>query len=53
MVGNGTVSVRQRDVDFPVRGQLNILRAKSDFGFYPTVDLEAGLLEYYDWLKND
>jgi nucleoside-diphosphate-sugar epimerase len=53
MVGNGTISVRQRDVDFPVRGQLNILRAKSDFGFYPAVDLKAGLLEYYDWLKND
>jgi nucleoside-diphosphate-sugar epimerase len=52
IVGNGSVGVRQRDVDFPVRGQLNIIRAKSDFGFYPTVDLEAGLLEYYDWLKN-
>jgi nucleoside-diphosphate-sugar epimerase len=53
IVGNGSVCVKKRDVDFPVRGQLNIIRAKSDFGFYPTVDLEAGLLEYYDWLKND
>ena len=52
MVGKGTVCVKKRDTDFPVRGQLNILRAKNDFGFYPTVDLEAGLLEYYDWLKN-
>jgi nucleoside-diphosphate-sugar epimerase len=52
IVGRGSVSVKKRDTDFPVRGQLNILRAKSDFGYYPTVDLEAGLLEYYDWLKN-
>lgn len=52
MVGKGSVCVKKRDSDFPVRGQLNIIRAKSDFGFYPTVDLEAGLLEYYDWLKN-
>ena len=52
MVGQGSVCVKKRDSDFPVRGQLNIIRAKSDFGFYPTVDLEAGLLEYYDWLKN-
>jgi len=52
IVGKGSVCVKNRDVDFPVRGQLNILRAKSDFGYYPTVDLEAGLLEYYDWLKN-
>jgi nucleoside-diphosphate-sugar epimerase len=52
MVGKGSVCVKNRDADFPIRGQLNILRAKSDFGYYPTVDLEAGLLEYYDWLKN-
>ena len=52
MTGQGTVCVKNRDSDFPVRGQLNILRAKSDFGFYPTVDLVDGLSEYYNWLKN-
>ena len=51
IVGQGTVCVKKRDNNFPVRGQLNILRAKSDFGFYPAVDLEEGLKEYYDWLK--
>ena len=52
IVGKGEVTVTKRDAAFPVRGQLNILRAKSDFGYYPTVDLEEGLKEYYDWLKN-
>ena len=51
IVGQGTVCVKKRDLNFPVRGQLNILRAKSDFGFYPEVDLAEGLKEYYDWLK--
>jgi len=51
MVGKGSVCIKNRDTEFPVRGQLNIRRAKSDFGFYPTVDLETGLLEYYDWFK--
>ena len=53
IVGRGTVCVKKRDDTFPVRGQLNILRAKSDFGYYPTVDLETGLKEYYDWLKQN
>lgn len=53
MVGKGSVCVKNRDVSFPIRGQLNTAKARTDFGYYPTVDLEAGLLEYYDWLKND
>jgi nucleoside-diphosphate-sugar epimerase len=51
IVGAGSVVVDQRDSNFPVRGQLNILRAKSDFGFYPTVNLTEGLIEYYEWIK--
>jgi nucleoside-diphosphate-sugar epimerase len=51
IVGQGTIKIENRDNSFPMRGQLNIQRAKSDFGFYPTVDLQTGLAEYYDWLK--
>jgi nucleoside-diphosphate-sugar epimerase len=51
IVGAGSVVVNQRDFNFPVRGQLNILRAKNDFGFYPTVNLIEGLTEYYEWIK--
>ena len=52
LVGKGKVTVANRDTAFPIRGQLNILRAKGDFGYYPTVDLEEGIKEYYDWIKN-
>jgi nucleoside-diphosphate-sugar epimerase len=51
IVGQGRIKVNHRDNNFPIRGQLNILRAKSDFGFYPQVDIEEGFKEYYDWLK--
>jgi nucleoside-diphosphate-sugar epimerase len=53
IVGRGSVCVKNRDPSFPVRGQLNIMRAKADFGYYPTVDLVDGLKEYYDWLNHD
>jgi len=52
MVGKGSVCIKNRDASFPIRGQLNIMRAKTDFGYYPTVDLVNGLKEYYDWLQH-
>ena len=52
IVGRGTIQVNNRDNNFPKRGQLNILRAKNDFGYYPTVNIEEGFQEYYAWLKN-
>jgi nucleoside-diphosphate-sugar epimerase len=51
IVGKGSTRIDKRDSNFPVRGQLNIMRAKSDFGYYPTVDLTEGLKEYYNWIK--
>ena len=52
IVGEGTIRVNPRDNNFPSRGQLNTLRARSDFGYYPEVNIEEGFQEYYDWLKN-
>ena len=52
IVGQGTIRVNPRDNNFPQRGQLNTLRARSDFGYYPTVNIEEGFKEYYDWLKD-
>lgn len=52
VVGQGKIRVNPRDNNFPQRGQLNILRAKSDFGYYPEVNIEEGFQEYYDWLKD-
>jgi len=53
IVGQGKIRVNPRDNNFPQRGQLNILRAKNDFGYYPEVNIEEGFQEYYDWLKNN
>jgi nucleoside-diphosphate-sugar epimerase len=52
IVGHGSILVKPRDNNFPSRGQLNTLRARSDFGYYPTVNIEEGFQEYYDWLKD-
>jgi nucleoside-diphosphate-sugar epimerase len=38
-------------MSYPVRGQLSILQAKKDLGYRPAVDLEEGLVKYYEWLK--
>jgi UDP-glucose 4-epimerase len=51
IVGKGTVLVGKRDTAYPSRGQLSIQKAKTDFGYYPEIDLVQGLREYYDWLK--
>jgi nucleoside-diphosphate-sugar epimerase len=51
IVGKGTVVVGKRDPAFPMRGELNIQKAKTDFGYHPDVNLEQGLVEYYEWLQ--
>jgi nucleoside-diphosphate-sugar epimerase len=52
IVGKGTVEVRDRDLDFPSRGALNIDAARRDFGFDPKVDVEEGFQKYYEWLTH-
>jgi UDP-glucose 4-epimerase len=52
IVGRGTIKVNDKDDNFPSRGQLSITRASQDFGFNPTVNIEEGFNEYYDWLNS-
>jgi len=52
LVGKGTIEVRDKDIDFPSRGSLNIDAARRDFGYDPKVDVEEGFQKYYEWLKN-
>ena len=52
IVGKGTIEVRDRDVDFPSRGALNIDRARTILSFDPKVDVEQGFENYYTWLTN-
>lgn len=51
IVGKGTINIRDKDVDFPSRGALNIDAARRDFGFDPKVDVEEGFNKYYEWLS--
>lgn len=51
IAGKGKIKIETRDENFPVRGQLNISRAKQDFGYDPIVSIEEGFSKYYDWLK--
>jgi nucleoside-diphosphate-sugar epimerase len=52
IAGAGTVEVKDRDVDFPSRGALNIDRARQHFGFDPQVDVEEGFRRYHDWFRS-
>jgi nucleoside-diphosphate-sugar epimerase len=49
--GKGTINVRDKDIDFPSRGALNIDAARRDFGYDPKVDVEEGFEKYYEWLS--
>ena len=52
IVGQGTIEVCDKDVDFPSRGALNIDRAKTILSFNPKTDVEEGFQKYYEWLTN-
>jgi nucleoside-diphosphate-sugar epimerase len=52
LVGQGSIQINPADGNFPSRGQLNINKARTDFGFDPATDIEQGFAEYYEWLKN-
>jgi nucleoside-diphosphate-sugar epimerase len=52
IAGKGSINVRDRDLDFPSRGALNIDAARADLGYNPRVDMEEGFDIYYQWLKN-
>jgi len=52
IVGKGRIEVRDRDLDFPSRGALNIDAARRDLAFDPKVDIEEGFQRYHDWIVN-
>jgi nucleoside-diphosphate-sugar epimerase len=52
IVGKGSINVRDKDIDFPSRGALNIDAAKHDFGYDPKIDVEEGFQAYFDWLNS-
>lgn len=52
IAGSGSIECRDKDIDFPSRGALNIDRARRDFGFSPQVDVEEGFRRYYRWFQS-
>lgn len=51
LVGKGTIECKDRDLDFPSRGALNIDRARTILGYDPKVDVDEGFSKYYEWLS--
>ena len=51
MVGNGSVEIFDRDLNFPKRGRLSIEQANKDFGYEPSVDVDKGFEMYYNWVS--
>jgi len=51
LVGQGSLELLDRDLDFPSRGRLDTTRAIRDLGFNPTVNFIDGCQQYVDWMK--
>ena len=53
IAGKGDLIVADRDLSFPKRGRLSIMRAQRDLGFDPKVNVEEGFQRYYDWYSQN
>jgi len=51
IAGSGSIEVCSSDPEFPSRGILDIKAAARDFDFNPTIDIEDGFVDYYNWLQ--
>lgn len=52
IVGQGSIRVNNRDLNFPSRGSLNVSAARRDLDYTPKIDIEEGFKNYYHWLRN-
>jgi nucleoside-diphosphate-sugar epimerase len=53
IAGKGSLEIADRDLSFPKRGRLSIMRAQRDLGYAPQVGVEQGFQRYYDWLSQN
>jgi len=53
IAGQGSLEVAPRDLSFPKRGRLSIIKAQRDLGYTPQVNVEQGFQRYYDWLNQN
>ena len=53
IVGQGSLEIADRDLSFPKRGRLSIMKAQRDLGYAPKVNVEEGFKRYYDWYSQN
>jgi len=53
IAGQGSLEVAARDLSFPKRGRLSIMKAVRDLGYSPQVNVEQGFQRYYDWYSQN
>ena len=51
IAGRGAIEIRDKHIDFPSRGALNIDAARRDLGFDPKIDIEEGFARYHEWIR--
>jgi len=49
IAGRGNLELADRDLSFPKRGRLSIIRAQRDLDYHPQVNVEQGFRRYYEW----
>jgi nucleoside-diphosphate-sugar epimerase len=53
IAGKGNLELADRDLSFPRRGRLSIMKAERDLDYTPQVDVEQGFQRYYDWYNQN
>ena len=53
IAGKGNLELADRDLSFPRRGRLSIMKAQRDLNYSPQVDIEQGFQRYYDWYSQN
>lgn len=53
IAGKGSLELADRDLSFPKRGRLSIMKAVRDLGYAPQVNVEQGFQRYYDWYSKN
>jgi nucleoside-diphosphate-sugar epimerase len=53
IAGKGSFEIADRDLSFPKRGRLSIMKAQRDLGYKPQVGVEQGFQRYYDWYSQN
>jgi nucleoside-diphosphate-sugar epimerase len=53
IAGKGDLIIADRDLSFPKRGRLSIMKAIRDLGYAPQVNVEEGFQRYYDWYNKN